>query len=67
VYNKGMKATNTNGDKAMTSQEARNETFTRREALAIIDEHGADWDEFLVDVGSHVDYSGKDILNWLGY
>lgn len=52
---------------AMTSEEARDETFTRAEALRIINEHGADWDEFLDEVGDAQGYGGDDILNWLGY
>jgi len=51
----------------MTADEAREETFTRREALAIVRNHNLDWDDFLSEVGNHQTYKGSDILDWLGY
>lgn len=34
---------------------------------AVVNEHGADWDEFTIDCGSHDHYTGQIVLDFLGY
>ena len=41
--------------------------ITPAEAKREIRKHGADWDEFIAEVGEKPVYTGEEILNWLGY
>lgn len=40
---------------------------TQQEAKKEIQKHGANWEEFIEDVGNKPKYNGKEILDWLGY
>jgi hypothetical protein len=51
----------------MTYDEATEATVTKLEALAEIEKHGIDPEEFLEEMGNHDIYSGADVLAWLGY
>ena len=56
----------------MTYQEAQDSTVTRKEALKELELHGFKADsvdvlEFFNDHGDKPTYSGRDVLNWLGY
>jgi len=51
----------------MTYEEAVEATVTRSEAMAEIEHHAADWDEFVAEYGDHPTYRGEDVLGWLGY
>ncbi len=57
----------------MTYNEAIDAIVSRSEALAEISRHptgaGTDADiaAFLADMGDEPDYSGMDVLGWLGY
>lgn len=51
----------------MTYDEAIEATVSAREAQIEIEAHGLNWTDFLADVGERATYSGKDVLDWLGY
>ncbi len=57
----------------MTYEQAMGATVSRSEALAEIRLHptgqGSELDisEFLIEVGDRVEYSGAEVLDWLGY
>jgi hypothetical protein len=56
----------------MTYAEAQVATITRKEALAELTLHGFEADsvdvlEFFNALGDKPTYSGRDVLNWLGY
>lgn len=40
---------------------------TPQEARREVEKHGAKWDEFVREVGNKPKYSGKEVLDWLGY
>ena len=40
---------------------------TPEEARKEIERHGAQWNEFIREVGSKPKYTGKEVLGWLGY
>lgn len=54
-----------------TYEDACDATVSRAEAKAEIQRHdlGTDdaWAEFVADHGDHEEYSGKVVLDWLGY
>ena len=42
--------------------------ISRKEAhYEVVDQHGLRWEDFLNDMGDHEEYSGADVLIWLGY
>jgi len=47
--------------------EACEAIVTRREAQREIERHGMDWADLVADLGDRPEYSGSEILNWLGY
>ena len=51
----------------MTYDEATESTVTKLEALAEIEAHGIDPEDFLGEMGNHDTYAGGDVLAWLGY
>jgi hypothetical protein len=51
----------------MTYDEATEATVTKLEALAEIEAHGINPEEFLEELGNHDIYSGAAVLVWLGY
>ena len=40
---------------------------TRSEVRDLIDEHNADWQEFLEEVGLKPLYTGEEVVTFLGY
>lgn len=52
----------------MDYSEACEATVTREEAKREIAKHdGPEWSEFLDDVGDRAEYTGEEVLGWLGY
>ena len=51
----------------MTYEEAVQSRVSKEEALREVAYHGADWDAFLEEMGDRQEYSGKEVLQWLGY
>jgi hypothetical protein len=51
----------------MSYEEALDVMVTRREARHEVLEHGLEWHDFIVDVGDLPEYSGEQVLAWLGY
>lgn len=56
----------------MTYDETLAHTWTRKEALIELAKHGVEpgsqvLGEFFDEVGDKQEYSGKEILDWLGY
>ena len=51
----------------MNYHEACQATVSRREALAEIQLHQADIEDFLATVGDREEYQGSEVLRWLGY
>lgn len=51
----------------MTFEEAIESTVSKAEALAEIRNHSCSIEEFLLELGDHQTYRGKDVLAWLGY
>ncbi len=51
----------------MTYEEACEKTFIRKETIQIIKEHQIDPEEFFEEVGYKNEYTGTELLNWLGY
>lgn len=51
----------------MTYEQAIDATVTKREALAEVEAHGVDPEEFLEELGNRDTYAGADVLAWLGY
>lgn len=51
----------------MTYLEACEATVTRKEAEREIAKHQCSFNEFLQDVGDREEYTGDEILGWLGY
>ena len=57
----------------MTYEQAMGATVSRQEAAVEIARHptgghaGEDWDIFLAEVGDKVEYTGAEVLDWLGY
>lgn len=51
----------------MSSEDWWDETVTRKEACHEIAQHGADFDEFITEVGDKQEYKGGEVLAWLGY
>jgi hypothetical protein len=54
-------------ERPMTYDEAIETAVTKLEALAEIEKHGIDPEDFLEDMGNHDTYAGADVLAWLGY
>jgi hypothetical protein len=51
-----------------TYEDACEATVSQVEAAAEVAKHDdADFSEFLEDVGDKLEYTGKEILDWLGY
>lgn len=53
----------------MIYEEAIEATVTREEARREIERHDIDgkFDDFLREVGDRTEYSGEEVLAWLGY
>ncbi len=51
----------------MTYEEAVNTTITASEARTEIEKHDCSWSEFLEDIGEKQNYTGSEVLGWLGY
>jgi hypothetical protein len=51
----------------MTYDEATDATVTKLEALAEIEAHGIDPEEFLEEMGNYDTYARADVLAWLEY
>lgn len=51
----------------MNYDEAHDATVSRACARREILKHGADWQEFLTEVGDKPEYVGAEVLDWLGY
>lgn len=51
----------------MDYSEACETTVSRSEALAELKAHDADLEEFFADVGNKEEYTGQEVLDWLGY
>ena len=51
----------------MSYAEAMACTVSAQEARREIELHGADWLEFVAECGLHAEYSGSDVLAFLGY
>lgn len=51
----------------MNYLEACEATVTRAEAVAEIRRHDADPAEFFAECGDRPEYSGEEVLGWLGY
>lgn len=50
-----------------TYEEASEATVSREQARREIEDHGADWSEYLDEVGDRPEYQGREVLDWLGY
>ncbi len=48
-------------------EDACDANLSRKEAIAEIENHSLSIDEFLDEVGDKSVYSGKEVLDWLGY
>ena len=65
-----VRSANTTEGKAMYSdyEEACAAVLTATQARRVVeDEHGCSWPEFRRDVGESPSYTGKEVLDWLGY
>ncbi len=51
----------------MNYDEACETTISQAQAKREIRLHSANWTEFLADVGDRPEYSGQEVLDWLGY
>lgn len=51
----------------MTYDEAYEETFTRAEVAAEMKRHSCEMSEFVEDCGDKEEYTGQELLDWLGY
>lgn len=51
----------------MNEQEARAATVTRQEAEREIRAHGLLFADFAQEHGTHEEYKGATVLDWLGY
>lgn len=51
----------------MTFDDAVESTGTREEAINEVILHYGTSEEFLIEVGDKPEYSGREVLEWLGY
>ena len=51
----------------MSFEEAMNAEVTKEEASREIVRHDLDPEDFFLEVGDREEYSGADVLGWLGY
>lgn len=51
----------------MSYQEALKEIISRQRAISFVKDHGVILDEFFAEVGDKEEYTGKEVLDWLGY
>lgn len=51
----------------MDYDEAIEVVVSRTEARREIEKHCCSWSEFLAEVGNREEYTGKEVLDWLGY
>lgn len=51
----------------MDYDDAVEATVTRTEAQREIHRHAASWEEFVAEVGDRAEYTGAEVLGWLGY
>ena len=50
-----------------TKDDADETELTAEQAKRIVRKHGHSWSEFVADIGEKERFSGKDVLDWLGY
>ena len=50
-----------------TREEADQARLTGEQVVRIMEEHGLDFEDFLLDIGNKEEYSGVEVLDWLGY
>ena len=48
-------------------EDASEATLSRERAIAEVERHALNVDEFLSEVGDKPAYTGKEVLDWLGY
>lgn len=41
--------------------------LTAEQAKRVVLKHGASWSDFIADIGEKELFSGKEVLDWLGY
>lgn len=52
----------------MDYEEAMEATISRKEAMREIAKHDCEgWSAFIADVGDKYEYTGAEVLDWLGY
>jgi hypothetical protein len=51
----------------MDYEQAIEATVTKAKAAREIRKHGLNPEDFFKEVGTRPEYSGADVLNWLGY
>jgi hypothetical protein len=51
----------------MDYSEACRVIVTREEARREVERHGESWEEFVAENGDHKTYSGRIVLDWLGW
>lgn len=51
----------------MEYNEAVGATVSQAQARAEVKRHSCEWSEFVADVGDKAQYSGQEVLDWLGY
>lgn len=57
-----------NGTDTMTYYEsAKGITVLKARAYKEVKDHGADWQEFVKDMGDKEIYKAQEVLQWLGY
>lgn len=50
-----------------TYEDAALAEITARQARAEIEDHGLAWADFVEEVGLKQTYTGREVLDWLGY
>ncbi|TFL14052.1 hypothetical protein CSC67_07740 [Pusillimonas caeni] len=48
-------------------EDACDATLSRERAIAEVERHALNVDDFLSEVGDKPAYTGKEVLDWLGY
>lgn len=51
----------------MSYAEAIETTISRQQAIRELKRHGACLEEFFAELGDRAEYSGAEVLGWLGY
>jgi hypothetical protein len=50
-----------------TYEDAAEATISRQQAIREVKKHHSNVEEFFAEVGEKAEYSGKEVLDWLGY